>query len=161
MKKLLIIIFTSLVYGCTQPVPAPQVEMETEHEAEHEQYKSGMGEMMVSIQVRHSKLWFAGINSNWKLAQFEVEEIREALEDIQKFNSERVESQSVPMLFAALDSMEVVIKNQNTEQFKNGFVNLTNTCNSCHRATNFEFNVIKIPDTPPFSNQEFKPIENK
>jgi hypothetical protein len=28
-----------------------------------------------------------------------------------------------------------------------------NTCINCHKATNFEFNQVKIPDSPPFSNQ--------
>ncbi|MBS1636979.1 MAG: hypothetical protein JST26_13765 [Bacteroidetes bacterium] len=44
-------------------------------------------------------------------------------------------------------------------RFKNHFETLTNTCNNCHRATSHGFNVIKIPNSPPFSNQEFKVSE--
>lgn len=120
-------------------------------------YKPGFGELMSGIQVHHSKLWFAGINSNWKLADFEIHEIKEALEDIQKFNGDRSESQSVSMLFCALDSVDAAISNGDTGQFKNSFTYLTNTCNNCHCSTGFEFNVIKIPDAPPYNNQEFKP----
>ena len=50
-----------------------------------------------------------------------------------------------------LDSLERKL----ADTYKPGIL-LTNTCNSCHRATEFEFNVVKIPDTPPFSNQDFK-----
>jgi len=55
------------------------------------EYKPGLGEFMLGIQVHHSKLWFAGINENWRLADFEIHEIGEALDDIQQFNSERPE----------------------------------------------------------------------
>jgi len=89
-------------------------------------YKPGLGEFMSGIQVHHAKLWFAGSAGNWKLADFEIGEIRETLDGA-----------------------------QNPAAFKTAFVLLTNTCNNCHRATKHEFNVIKIPDTPPITNQVF------
>jgi hypothetical protein len=124
-------------------------------------YKPGLGDFMSGIQIHHSKLWFAGINTNWKLADFEVHEIKEALNDIQKFNTERKETQSIPMLFGAIVSVNDAIQKKDLAQFKNSFVILTNICNSCHQATNHEFNVIKIPETPPFSNKDFKPKNEK
>ena len=48
------------------------------------------------------------------------------------------------------------IAQKNISAFKSGFTILTNSCNTCHKATQHEFNVIKIPDSPPFSNQEFR-----
>ena len=45
-------------------------------------YKPGLGEFMSGIQVHHNKLWFAGQNQNWKLADFEINEIKESLDDI-------------------------------------------------------------------------------
>lgn len=119
-------------------------------------YKPGLGDFMSGIQVHHSKLWFAGQNENWKLADFEVHEIMEAIEDIQKLHTERKESQMVDMIFPALDSINYAILQRNAAQFKSSYILLTNTCNSCHRATNFDFNVVKVPDTQPFSNQDFK-----
>jgi len=35
-------------------------------------YKPGFGEFMSNIQMHHAKLWFAGINQNWELADFEI-----------------------------------------------------------------------------------------
>ena len=52
-------------------------------------YKPGFGEFMSGIQIHHAKLWFAGQNQNWPLADFEIHEIEEALEDIQKFCIDR------------------------------------------------------------------------
>ncbi len=119
-------------------------------------YKPGFGEFMTNIQVHHSKLWFAGQNENWKLADFEVHEIMETVEDIQKFQTERKESKMIGMISQALDSINNAIQQKNPTLFRNSYTLLTNTCNNCHRAVNFEFNVVKIPDSQPFSNQDFK-----
>ncbi len=118
-------------------------------------YTPGFGDFMRSMQVHHSKLWFAGINGNWKLAAFELHEMDETVEAIQKYKSEKEESEVIAMLQPALDNVVLAVEQENTVQFKSSYISLTNTCNACHRATNFEFNVVKIPETPPFSNQEF------
>ena len=119
-------------------------------------YKPGFGEFMSSIQVHHEKLWFAGQNKNWKLADFEVNEIKEALQNIQDYCIDRPETQSLTMINPIIDSINTSIQQQNFTSFKNSFILLTTTCNNCHKATRHEFNVIKLPETPPFSNQEFK-----
>ena len=116
---------------------------------------------MSSVQVHHNKLWFAGQNQNWKLADFEVHEIMEAIDDIQKYQTERKESQMVGMIVPALDSVNVAIQRKSPNQFKSSYTLLTNSCNNCHRATEFEFNVVKIPDNPPFSNQDFTHHDEK
>ena len=119
-------------------------------------YKPGFGEFMSSIQVHHNKLWFAGQNQNWKLAEFEVHEIMETIEDLRVQQAERKESQSLNMLEPALDSVNYAIQHKDLAFFKSSYDLLTNTCNKCHRSTDFEFNVVKTPDTPLFSNQDFK-----
>jgi hypothetical protein len=124
-------------------------------------YKPGLGEFMSSIQVHHEKLWFAGINQNWKLADFEINEIKEAIEDIQNYCTDRPERTSLPMIDAPIDSISRAIQQNDETLFKMQFITLTNTCNNCHKATDHGFNVIKLPDSPPFSNQEFKPADSK
>jgi hypothetical protein len=52
-----------------------------------EHYVPGLGEFMAATQVRHAKLWFAGRNNNWALAAWEVDEIREGLEDAAKLHA--------------------------------------------------------------------------
>ena len=121
-----------------------------------ETYKPGFGEFMSIVQAHHAKLWFAGKNKNWKLADFEIHEIMETMDDIQKYETERTESKMIGMIKPALDSVNSAIEQKNLRQFKRSYKLLTNTCNSCHHAVNFEFNVIKIPDEQTFSNQDFK-----
>lgn len=119
-------------------------------------YVPGFGEIMSNVQVHHAKLWFAGKNQNWALSKYEIDEIKESLENVQKFEIEREESKMVPMIFPALDSVSSAIANKNVNQFDKAFRTLTSTCNSCHLVVKHEFNVITIPQAPPFTNQQFK-----
>jgi hypothetical protein len=118
-------------------------------------YSPGLGEFMISIQLHHSKLWFAGKNENWELANFELAEIRETLEDIQHYNKDRIEIKELPMIFSPLDSIGSAIAIRNPTSFSRSYISLTNTCNSCHQLTKHSFNKIKIPEIPPVTDQVF------
>ncbi len=120
-------------------------------------YRPGLGEFMSSIQLHHEKLWFAGKNANWKLAAFEINEIREDLTDINSYCSDRPETHFMPMIIPPLDSLAKSIQEENSSSFKLHFMILTNTCNSCHQATKHEFNVIRVPATSSFPDQVFEP----
>ena len=119
-------------------------------------YKPGLGEFMSSIQVHHEKLWFAGKAENWQLADFEIHEIMEAVDDIKTYAADRPETEKIIMLQPVIDSLNKSIQQKNLSSFKQNFIALTNTCNNCHTAVNYNFNKIKIPETPPFTNQVFK-----
>ncbi len=74
---------------------------------------------MSNIQLHHAKLWFAGINRNWELAQFEIHEIQEALEDISNFNADRPETKAITMINPAIDSLSTAISKKDLDLFKN------------------------------------------
>jgi hypothetical protein len=118
-------------------------------------YKPGFAEFMTNIQIHHAKLWFAGQAGNWKLADFELKEIEENIDNLKKFRSDRKETQMVIMINPQLDSVNLSIEQKNPALFKTSFTSLTHKCNTCHMLVNYGFNKVKIPDTPPFSNQEF------
>ena len=119
-------------------------------------YKPGFGEFMSSIQVHHAKLWFAGQNQNWELANFELHEIAETLDAIKEYQTEREESKKVDMLKPSLEAVKDAIDKRGPTLFNSSYLLLTNSCNNCHKAVNFGFNVVKVPEIPPFSNQAFK-----
>lgn len=158
MKQIFIVLIFGL-FACTQRTnntPVLQNRIDSLEQKLSEMYKPGFGEFMSEIQAHHSKLWFVGENQNWKLADFEIHEIMEAIEDIQKYQTGRKESQMIGMINPAIDSVNNAIRQKNPVLFKSSYTFLTNTCNNCHRAAEFEFNVVKIPETQPFSNQDFK-----
>ena len=159
MKKLFLLLLLSGMLACNQQKKNGSISEKRIDSLEKklsETYKPGFGEFMSGIQSHHAKLWFAGINQNWKLADFEIHEIMENISAIQKYQTERPESEKIGMINPALDSVNLAIEQKNLILFKSSYTILTNTCNNCHRATNFEFNVVKIPDLQTFSNQDFK-----
>jgi len=118
-------------------------------------YKPGFGEIMGFIQHHHAKLWFAGRNENWDLASFEIHELTEGFDDVEKYQHKRKEAEIISMIKPSLDSVRKAVEEKNISQFKDSYKELTNTCNSCHIATNYEFIEIKVPDFQPYSNQVF------
>lgn len=161
MKKFFVKYFicTFFYFGCTSndtAIKALQQKVDSLQTEINNSYKPGLGDFMISIQLHHQKLWFAGIHENWSLADFEMHEIAEALADIKTYNNDRPEATKVVMLNQPLDDVENAIKEKNITSFRNSFLLLTNTCNACHQAVNFSFNVVKVPDTSSFYNQSFE-----
>jgi hypothetical protein len=162
MKIFPAMILLSFFAGCDQQekqIPALQKKIDSLQKQLNGSYKPGLGEFMSGIQTHHAKLWFAGINNNWKLADFEIQEIQEAVDDIRQFNSDRPESNAISMIAPSLDSVSNAIEQKNPLLFRNSFILLTNTCNNCHRATDHAFNVVTIPAGLPVVNQDFKPSQ--
>jgi len=159
MNKLLLFSVACQLVSCSQTnskIAKLQNEVDSLKRELSETYKPGFGEFMSSIQSHHAKLWFAGQNENWNLADFEIHEIIEAVDNIKKYETERKESSQIGMITPALDSVNVAIQYRNLTSFRNSYSNLTNTCNLCHQAVNFEFNIVRIPESQFFSNQDFK-----
>jgi hypothetical protein len=149
----------ALVWACNSPTsnPSQQIRIDSIVEKPAKTYTPGFGEFMSGIQVHHAKLWFAGQQQNWELARFEINEIEEALSSIKEYCTNRPETKAITMIDEPLDSLVKAIQDKDLMKFNSRYVILTNSCNSCHRATDHGFNVIIIPTSPPFSNQDFKP----
>jgi hypothetical protein len=159
MKYILITMLSLVFFACNNTTDKDQL-LQTRIDSLEKKiaaaYKPGFGEFMSGIQAHHAKLWFAGQNKNWKLADFEIHEIMESIAAIQQYETERKESLMIGMINPAIDSVSNAIKQKNTTLFNSSYTLLTNTCNNCHLAANFEFNVVKIPESQSFSNQDFK-----
>jgi hypothetical protein len=123
--------------------------------------KPRLGEIMTFMQVRHAKLWFAGQAANWDLADFELEELKETLEDVAKFHPKHKELPVGMMAEAVADrevgALDEAIKAKNRARFAKAFDGLTAACNACHQAAQLPFIAIVRPSAPPFSNQSFAP----
>jgi len=158
MKYLLNLILLFSLFSCTQKSENTKDLEQRIQQLEKkvsETYKPGFGEMMSSIQAHHSKLWFAGKNNNWELAAFEVKELNEIIGDIKIYQKDRKETSKIDMINSPLQQVEEAINQKSTTDFNKTFIQLTKDCNKCHQLTDFEYNKVKIPETSPFSNQEF------
>jgi hypothetical protein len=146
----LIAVFT--VWGCAKPRDTG--------------YVPGLGELMAGQQVRHAKLWFAGENENWRLAAYEVDELKEGFGDVVKLHPVLKDSHTSPVsklvptiIEGPLGEVGAAVEARSKVRFEAAFDKLTAACNQCHQAANFGFNVVKRPTSPPFSNQEFEVVK--
>jgi len=153
----LIALLPLLLSSCSPTTP--KTTTTTTQEESH----AGLGEIMLSVQIHHAKLWFAGKNQNWDLAKYELNELKECFEDVVAFYPTH---KNVPQPLSALvptiitPSLERVTKSIDTKDavvFTSAFDGLNNSCNGCHEAANHGFNVIKTPDVPPVTNQVYTP----
>jgi len=118
--------------------------------------------MMTLRQMLPAKLWFAGQAANWPLAAYELDELREGIADAATFHPTHKDAPlPIPELMAKImtDPMQQVEKAVGAHDgnaFMRAFDTLTEACNSCHRATNFGFNVVTRPGANPYSNQAFQ-----
>ena len=152
MKQIVLgamIIATSTLLAAAQPAKEP--------------YEPGLGEFMTATQLRHAKLWFAGKNNNWALAAYEIDEIKEGLEDAAKLHSTFDGIPVAEMIKTIIDPrverLEKAIEAKNGAQFAAAFDELTEGCNGCHAASGKPFIRIQRPSEPPLSNQDFAPAK--
>lgn len=154
------VLIACAVFAC-QPrsekqYPAPPEAVAAHREEQHDNiYAPGFGEFMTRVQLHHGKLYFAGKNGNWALAEFSLHEIAEAIADIEKFCTERTEVKSLHLMQPALDSVAAAIGRKDAGRFQAGYEMLTAGCNSCHKQTQHGFIVITAPEIPPVTNQQF------
>jgi hypothetical protein len=102
---------------------------------------------------------------NWDLADYQVDELKELLEDIAKRVPDykgapvgnMIESTTMP----PIGDVESAIKARDLAKFTAAFDKLTAACNVCHEAANRGFIVIQRPATSPFPNQSFAHAENR
>jgi hypothetical protein len=115
--------------------------------------------MNTSILPHHAKLWFAGENKNWELASYEEDRIRGDFKKLQQYHPDDPKARAIEMIYPAMDSVKNSIRQKNSMLFEARFNLLTNTCNTCHQATERRFNVITVPTVPPVDNQSFKAMK--
>ena len=126
-----------------------------------EAYIPGLGDIMSLQQMRHVKLWLAGQAGNWDLAAYEVDELGEGFDDIVKFHPTHKDSPVAPkdaiprMVTGPLMELRAAVNKKDARSFAQAYDALTASCNNCHQATNFGFNVVQTPATNPYPNQVF------
>jgi hypothetical protein len=113
----------------------------------------GLGEIMALQQMRHIKLWFAGRAGNWPLADYEIDELKEGFDDVNKLVGSDTVAKAVGTQISAL---EKVIEAKDHAAFAAAFDKLTAGCNGCHHTMDHAFIVIQRPTTlHPYSDQSF------
>lgn len=126
-----------------------------------ESYEPGLGEFMIATQLRHAKLWFAGKQNNWDLAAYEIDEIKEGLEDAARlhptFDGVPVAEMIKTIIDPRIAELEKAVRAKSSAKFMVAFDKLTSGCNNCHAGANKPFIRIQRPTESPLTNQNFAP----
>ncbi len=121
-----------------------------------EGYVPGLGDIMTTIQMRHIKLWFAAKAKNWELASYDLERIRQSLEDAATLYS-GIPAEYVGATVGPIQDIDAAVKAKSGAQFAKAYEALTGACNVCHQAIGRGFIAIKTPSDSPFTDQSFAP----
>jgi hypothetical protein len=142
-----IALVASVMFAAAQPAREP--------------YQPGLGEFMTATQLRHAKLWFAGEQNNWDLAAYEIDEVKEGLEDAARlfptFDGFPVAEMIKTIIDPRIEEVEKAVRAKSSIKFAAAFDELTSGCNSCHAAASKPFIRIQRPIASPLTNQNFAP----
>jgi hypothetical protein len=126
-----------------------------------EQHGPNLIDFMTTIQNHHAKLWYAGNARNWELADYQIDELKEALEDAGKlipdYKGMPVRAMIENLTMPPIGDVENAIRAQDRAKFTIAYDKLTAACNSCHQGSKRSFIVIQRPAGAAFPNQSFAP----
>ena len=138
---------------------APVLADDQKPASAQERYLPRLNDMMVAAQLRHFKLWYAGVEKNWPLANYELAQIRTSIEDAKILYPDN-DASNMSTLTPVADELDSAIKAKDSIEFSRGFTKLTAACNSCHEVAGVGFIKIREPrlsplETSPFSDEIF------
>jgi hypothetical protein len=112
----------------------------------------GLSELMIAIQLQHIKLWFAGKFGNWRLAAYELDQVKA---NLGQATMRLPAAASRELIERQLSSLRKSIEEKDVAAFTTGYTELTHECNACHRAVGRDFISVQIPLASPFTDQAF------
>ncbi len=105
------------------------------------------------------KLYLAGNNENWELADFYNHELEEVSEELIKGNvihdDYNLSNLSESMLLPKIEKVEEAIRKQDQVLFLENYELMISSCNLCHQATKHGFIKIIVPNDSTVWNQDF------
>ena len=145
--RYLVILLPILILSCTQKPEKQEVK------------EYPVLETMSYYQRFSHKLWLAGKNQNWELADFythELEEVTENLiEDDVIHDDYNLSSLSEQMFLPKIEKVEKAIRQKNEVLFLENYELMISSCNLCHTTTRHNFIRITIPKDSTVWNQSF------
>ena len=151
----------ALIAGIALAASSSAIGEPAHHEHAGHEHAPGLVAFMLQVQSHHTKLWLAGNARNWELADYQIDELKELLEDIAKavpmYKDVPVSKMIESTVMAPIGEIESAIKARDGKAFATAFDKLTAACNACHEAASRGFIVIQRPAASPFPNQSFAP----
>jgi hypothetical protein len=139
----------ALGFGCT--VRRDGHEGESPNEAE----ESGphFGDRMDGIGRRFERLGRAGMAGRWEFAAYEVDELRESFEELERVPVPEEELGNLDvadlvraLVASALPGVDSAVARQDSAAFRAAFRQVAQECNDCHHRAKRPF--VQVPEVP-------------
>ena len=152
----------SIMAAAQNAAPAPETAAPARPGLVILDFKPAMDDLMTMlVQPRHIRLYYAGQAKNWRLAAFQVNELRGALarvgRTIPNYRNINVDTAVASIFADKLKAVDAAVKAADSAQFTAAYGEMTTACNDCHKGMEHPFLVIKVPDAGNFPDQEFRP----
>jgi len=117
-----------------------------ERDAQLERQLRGFDVAMMEVGHRYIDLYWAGQDTNWGAAAYQLKKIRLAIENGLERRPKRAAS-AHPFLHGPLAAMDEAVSARDPELFESRFQDLTAGCNACHAMEQVPFFEIHPPET--------------
>jgi len=114
-----------------------------------------LANIMVTIQLRHIKLWSAGKSKNWDLLNYEAQKLEDDFIAAAGFYR-NLPVDNLVLVDRPLQRLMEAAKEKDYSLYTKAFDELTAGCNSCHVAGQVGFIHIQLPKSSPFSDQSYE-----
>jgi hypothetical protein len=119
----------------------------------------GLGEYMTTIQLHAGKLWFAAKATNWELAEYELDELKETMEAAKALNAEKngvkISNVLESVLQTQVAQLAESVKRKSSGEFQKSYDETLSACNGCHTEAGYKFIHIVRPSASPVTNQKW------
>src|SRR5262245_36235381 len=125
-------------------------------------YRPGLGDLMtMTVQPRHIKLGLAVQEKNWSFAAYELHELEESFERVARYWPQWRKKPIAEMMTSVtkdpMAALEQATKSADAAKVTAAYAQLTDACNTCHQSAEVGMIVIKVPESSPFPDQDFRP----
>lgn len=154
MKRATAVFLCSVVF-CTvaESQPSPFAQPSSASPPNYSQLS--LANIMLLIQARHAKIWFAGRAQDWALADYELNHIADDLTAAAMLYRD-IPVELVTSAGRIIVRMKDAAKRKDSSGLQSAFTDLTTACNACHAAGGVAFIRIQTPTNLPFTNQQFQ-----
>lgn len=136
---------------------------ETGHASEgHEEHHHGgihLADIMQTVALRFSAIWFAGKAKNKEMVDYQLVELREAYREVEKASpvvhgvdvAERLED-----IINDIERLPKLVEKGKEKSFRNAYCGIVAKCSQCHADSGYDFIDVKIPYYNPYPNLKMK-----
>jgi hypothetical protein len=108
----------------------------------------GLGTVMIEFGHRFYITYYAAKAGNWKLAEYELEELIEA-QEVAETTRPKYKKQLKDFEDDYLEKLEDAIEDKNFKKFKKLYTKTTKACNRCHKANGHPYIRYQLPKEAP------------